>query len=363
MTGFDEPERRPRTLGAVTVVLTAAAGAIDVVTYFAFNQVFASTMTGNLVLLGLGLAQGDWGQIVDNVCAIIGYCGGLVAGTVFCGLAMRRLPWRNAVGATLTFELGLLLVLGAFWYGVDDVGPIVAWKVAVLVVGAGLAMGVQAAALRYVGPAGTPTSFLSGTVTNWVSSLVELHKPFTWNWNSPLHLVAVVAAAAGNAVVQRLAPDWSFVAPVVLVAVAIVLMAVVTRANSGGLTRGEPQFATDSREEVPDAGEDEEGTGGAVGPVHGRVLGEDGVARPAVLTLVSSAGEQVGRVHTETDGSYHLDPPEAGEFMLVCTPHRMGGRAARPRAALVAVDGHPVHHDLVLGAAAGEAGHQQPAPT
>jgi uncharacterized membrane protein YoaK (UPF0700 family) len=112
VTGFDDPERRPRTLSAVTVLLTAAAGAIDVVTYFAFNQVFASTMTGNLVLLGLGLGQGVVGQIIDNVCAIGGYCGGLVAGTVFCGLMMRRWPWRNAVGATLTFELALLLLLG-----------------------------------------------------------------------------------------------------------------------------------------------------------------------------------------------------------------------------------------------------------
>ncbi|GAA4871603.1 hypothetical protein [Actinomycetospora straminea] len=199
-------------------------------------------------------------------------------------------------------------------------------------------------------------------MTNWVSSLVELHKPFRWTWNSPLRLGALVVAAAGNAVIQRLAPAWSLVVPVVLVAVAIVLMAVVTRANSGGLTRGEPQFAPDPREEVPDAGADEAAeaseASAQVGPVHGRVLGSDGGARPAVLTLVSGDGEQVGRVHTGTDGTYRLDPPESGDFMLICTPHRMGGRAARPRAVLVAVDGSPVLHDLVLGAAPGEAGHQ-----
>ncbi|HWN25901.1 MAG TPA: hypothetical protein VNP37_02960, partial [Actinomycetospora sp.] len=91
--------------------------------------------------------------------------------------------------------------------------------------------------------------------------------------------------------------------------------------------------------------------------VHGRVLGRDGDARPAVLTLVSSVGEQVGRVHTEVDGSYRLDPPESGEFMLICHPHRMGGGAARPRAVLIAVDGRPVVHDLVLGAAPGETDH------
>ncbi len=368
MTGFDDPERRPRTLGAVTISLSAAAGAIDVVTYFAFNQVFASTMTGNLVLLGLGLGEGDVGQIVDNICAVGGYCGGLVLGTLFCGLLMRRFPWRNAVGATLTFELGLLLVLGGFWYGVDEGSPLVQWKVIALVVGAGLAMGVQAAAVRYVGPTGTPTSFMSGTITNWVSSLVELHKPFTWNWNSPLRLLALVAAAGGNALVQRLAPDWSFVAPVVLVVLAIVLMGVVTRVNSGGFTVGDPQFASDPREEVPDANaheaavdEDPAHDGSPAGPVQGRVLGLDGGARPAVLTLVSGTGEQVGRVHTEDDGTYRLDPPESGEFVLICSPHRMGARAARPRAVLVSVDGRPVVHDLVLGAAPGEAGHA-PAP-
>jgi uncharacterized membrane protein YoaK (UPF0700 family) len=100
----------------------------------------------------------------------------------------------------------------------------VPWKVIVLVAGAGLAMGVQAAAVRSVGPAGTPTSFMSGTITNWVSGLVELHRPFRWNGNSPLRLLAVILAAGGNALVQRVAPAWSFVAPVVLVAIAIVLM-------------------------------------------------------------------------------------------------------------------------------------------
>jgi uncharacterized membrane protein YoaK (UPF0700 family) len=365
VTGFDHPERRPRTLSAVTIALTAAAGAIDVVTYFAFNQVFASTMTGNLVMLGLGLGQGDVSQIVDNLCAIGGYCGGLVIGTMFCGLMMRRYPWRNAVGATLTLELALLLALGAFWYGVDgtDGGALVQWKVIVLVVGAGLAMGVQAAAMRYIGPAGTPTSFLSGTVTNWVSSLVELHKPFSWNWNSPLRIGIVVAAAFGNAVVQRFAPDWSFVAPVILVVLGIALMAVVTRANHGGLYMGEPQFAADPREEVPDAEDPPEPDGQEsvvaehrVGSVRGRVLTTDGDARPAVLTLVSSEGQQVSRVHTDVDGTYALDPPESGDFVLICTPHRMGGGASRPRAVLISVDGHPVTHDLVLGAAPGERG-------
>ena len=137
MTGFDHPEQRPRLLGAVTVILTAAAGAIDVVTFFAFNQVFASTMTGNLVLLGLGVGQQEWDQVVDNVCAIGGYCSGLIVGTLVCGVAMRRLPWRNAVGIALTVELALLIAVGTVWWGVDDASPIGQVQVIVLVVGSG----------------------------------------------------------------------------------------------------------------------------------------------------------------------------------------------------------------------------------
>jgi uncharacterized membrane protein YoaK (UPF0700 family) len=363
VTGFDHPERLPRTLGAVTIVLSAAAGAMDVVTYFAFNQVFASTMTGNLVLLGLGIGQGDFDQIVDNVCAILGYCGGLMLGTVFCGMVMRRLPWRNAVGATLTLELALLLALGVFWYGVEDDDPVlVQWKLVILVVGSGIAMGTQAAAMRYIGPAGTPTTFMSGTVTNWVSALVEPHRP-RFNWNSPLRISAVIAAAGVNAFIQMQAPDWSYIVPVVLVAIAIALMAAVTRANHGGLVSGEPEMAPDPREEVPEAVEGTDpdelessvpGERSGVGHVYGRVLGPDGDARPAVLTLVGPGGDQVDRVHTERDGRFRLQPSESGRFVLICSPHRMGGGAAGPRAVLVTVDGHPVSHDVVLAAADGE---------
>ncbi|MDL5157715.1 YoaK family protein [Actinomycetospora termitidis] len=314
MTGFDHPERRPRLLGTVTVVLTAAAGAIDVVTFFAFNQVFASTMTGNLVLLGLGLGQGEWEQVVDNVCAIVGYCSGLVVGTLICGLAMRRLPWRNAVGITLTTELALLVAVGLYWWGVDDGSELGQVRVIVLVIGSGLAMGVQAAAMRYIGPAGTPTSFLSGTVTNWVSSLVELHKPFTWNWNSPLRIGVIVVAAAGNAVIQARVPDVAFAVPVLLVLVAILGMAVVTRANHGGLVAGEPEFAPDPRSEVPDAsdeaadpGPDDERIDG-IGRVSGRVVDDAGTASPAAVTLVDMAGQQVRRVHTEPEGGSMCSP-------------------------------------------------------
>ena len=237
VTGFDHPERAPRLLGAVTVALTAAAGSLDAVTFFAFNEVFASTMTGNLILLGLDVGRGRWFATIEALLAIGGYSAGLVVGTLICGIAMRRLPWRNAVGIALTAELALLVLIGAGWYGLDP-GEM---RAVLLVAGAAVAMGVQAAALRYVGPSGTPTNFLTGTVTNWISAMVELHKP-RWDGNSALRVAALAVSAGLGAVIQLHAPDFTYALPVAMVLLAIALMARVVHHNHGGLTAGEAQF-------------------------------------------------------------------------------------------------------------------------
>lgn len=226
-------------LGAVTVVLTGAAGALDVVTFFTYNEVFASTMTGNLILLGLDLGMGRWLGTIEALCAIGGYVAGLMLGTVLAGLVMRRLPWRSAVGAALTVELALLILLGAGYYGfVSPEHNSV--RAALLVTGGAVAMGIQAAALRYVGPTGTPTNFLTGTVTNWVSSMVELHQP-RWDTNAVLRIVAFITAAATATVVQRLLPGYTYVLPVTLVLIAVLLMTRVVHTNHGGLITGKPQ--------------------------------------------------------------------------------------------------------------------------
>ena len=250
MTGFDHPERAPRLLGAVTIALTAAAGSLDAVTFFAFNEVFASTMTGNLVLLGLDVARGRWLHALEPLCAIGGYVVGLAAGTLAAGTVMRRLPWRNAVGITLTLELALLVAVGFGWYAFDDPTEQVL-RSTLLIVGAATAMGVQAAALRYVGPSGTPTNFLTGTVTNWVAGMVEPHRP-RFDGNSALRILVLAVAAGAGALIQRWDPDYLYVLPVAMVSLAIVLMALVVRMNHGGLLDGEAQFGHRSPEAARD---------------------------------------------------------------------------------------------------------------
>lgn len=364
MSGFDHPESSPRVLGAVTVLLTAAAGALNVVTFFTFNGVFASTMSGNLVLTGLSVGRGDWQQAVEEVSAIAGYVVGLALCSVLCGTFMRRRPWRSAVAVALGLELALLVAVGLGWYLLDG-RELGLWRGVLLVLGSSLAMGFQACACRYIGPSGTPTNFLTGTVTNMVSALFDPNKP-KWDGNSLLRILAMAAGAVAAALLQTRASGVVVLLPVGLVVVALLLMGFVLRTNHGGLTVGEAEAVRVDgrrmlRQDVPDAvgtaepdadptGEQSLPTAGH-GHLYGRVLDADDGPHAAVLTLVDLDGQQVARATADADGHYRLVPGARGEFLLVCLPDGVADRreGLRPQAVMVAVDGRPVAYDVVVG--------------
>ncbi|MEU1176989.1 DHA2 family efflux MFS transporter permease subunit [Streptomyces sp. NPDC005820] len=82
-------------------------------------------------------------------------------------------------------------------------------------------------------------------------------------------------------------------------------------------------------------------------PVSGTVRHHDGTAVPhAALTLIDSAGTQVGRGASGEDGRYALSTPGTGAYVLIAAA---GGH--RPQAVTVAVAERPVELDVLLGGA------------
>jgi hypothetical protein len=51
--------------------------------------------------------------------------------------------------------------------------------------------------------------------------------------------------------------------------------------------------------------------------IRGRVRGPDGTGVQAALTLITPRGRQVTRVAADAEGGYWLDPPAAGEYVLL----------------------------------------------
>ncbi|MEJ8281642.1 YoaK family protein [Pseudonocardia spirodelae] len=225
MFDIDRDNHAARTLAAVPLLLAAAAGSLDGAVFSAFHDVVAGAMTGNLVALGLGAGTGTPAALVPAACALGGYAAGLVAGTRTAGLAGRVLGPRGAVALTLALELAVLTVACVAWVlggpgHAFPVGP-------VLAVTAG-AMGVQGAALRRVGPAGTPTNYFTGTVTNWVSGIAE---PGARRWDpaTGARIAVFVGAVAAGVALHGVVPTGVIGLPLLLLAAATGLAAHAAR--------------------------------------------------------------------------------------------------------------------------------------
>ncbi|MER5629272.1 MFS transporter [Streptomyces nitrosporeus] len=87
-------------------------------------------------------------------------------------------------------------------------------------------------------------------------------------------------------------------------------------------------------------------------PVRGVVRGAEGapVARAAV-TLISLGGRQLGRSVAQADGSYVLDAPGSGSYVLIASADGF-----QPQASTVVVGDEPLAYDILLAGTSGLSG-------
>ncbi|SEE04919.1 drug resistance transporter, EmrB/QacA subfamily [Streptomyces sp. 3213] len=85
-------------------------------------------------------------------------------------------------------------------------------------------------------------------------------------------------------------------------------------------------------------------------PVRGHVRGaESAPVAQAAVTLISLGGRQLGRSVTQADGSYALDAPSVGSYVLIASADGF-----QPQASTVVVNGSdPVSYDVLLSGTSG----------
>ncbi|MEV6616614.1 MFS transporter [Streptomyces sp. NPDC051051] len=87
-------------------------------------------------------------------------------------------------------------------------------------------------------------------------------------------------------------------------------------------------------------------------PVRGLVRGAESAPVPqAAVTLISLAGRQLGRSVAQADGSYGLDAPGAGSYVLIASADGF-----QPQASTIVVNGEPVAYDILLSGTSGLGG-------
>ncbi len=149
------------------LALTFSTGIIDAVGYLGLDRVFTGNMTGNVVILGMGLA-GDTGlPVLGPLIALAGFMGGAAG----AGRALRAAdPAWTARHTVLFVAVGIVITLAALPASlVGEPGRPLQYA---LTAALGIAMGCQAAAARHVAVKDVTTVVVTSTITGLASDSV-----------------------------------------------------------------------------------------------------------------------------------------------------------------------------------------------
>lgn len=216
-------------LRLAVVLLVAASGAVETISFTALDRVFAGVMTSNLALLGMAVGRVQGSAVTGAVLALGGF--GLGAG-VTAGLTRRASSppahWSGRVTACLVGEAALLGAGAGVWAALGGTPGESARNA--LQFGAAAAMGIQAAAMVAAGRSAAPTTYLTGTLAAYIVKGVGAGRPSRW---VPARLGAMSVGAGICMAVLRAAPAWAGVLPVALVACALLTARAASGPGSG----------------------------------------------------------------------------------------------------------------------------------
>jgi uncharacterized membrane protein YoaK (UPF0700 family) len=242
----------------IAVLLTFCSGATDVASFTRLGDVFASVMTGNIVLFGLSLARGSVSLASHTAVAFAGYVIGVAAGTRVAWFHATRVtggsgadgsgadgsgadgsgadgsgadgsgadgsgadgsPWPPHITLALLIEFLLMAGAAAGWEatGSDPTGVVQFVMLAAI----SCAMGIQAAAVTDMSLKEISTTYLTGTLTGWVGALARPgHRA---GFRRPGVLLGLVFGAVLAGVLVAYAPDLVPALPLAAI-IAVILL-------------------------------------------------------------------------------------------------------------------------------------------
>lgn len=201
------------------LVLTFTTGIVDAVGFLGLDRVFAGNMTGNVVILGMGLTGVDDLPVLGPAVAVVAFLVGAAA----AGRVTRRLPNGTWSGPTITALACVAAILVAV-AGVLLAAPRPSGLAVGLLVTAGLAlaMGAQAATARQIAVRDITTVVVTSTLSGLAAdSWFGAGRRQLWRRRAAA-VVVIAAGATAGAALQDVHPGWGIgVAGVLTVAVTL----------------------------------------------------------------------------------------------------------------------------------------------
>ncbi len=144
-----------------------ATGFVDIYTFLAHGHVFAEAMTGNLVLIGVGMFHPQTVEFWRPLAAFIAFVVGIVSvwllGRRTTSRARAQGHVRAAQLTTLAFEIVLLTVVAFLPHGFPS---------AVVSTAIAFASGMQIAAFQHIGPASFTTTVMTTNSLHAVDAIL-----------------------------------------------------------------------------------------------------------------------------------------------------------------------------------------------
>jgi uncharacterized membrane protein YoaK (UPF0700 family) len=208
----------PRARDILVILLALTTGATDAAAFERLGNAFASVITGNLVLLGVGAAKTDGRLALVSGCALAGYAVGVAVAAPRSSDNPEPRPneWPRSATAALAAAFALLAVEAVGW---ELSGGRPGREAQVLLLAlAAIAMGMQSTAVRRLGP--MSTTYLTSTFIGVFEAMVA--RRLTDQHARSAAILAVALAGAAGAVglisaAPRLAPVLQLVPLLVVI--------------------------------------------------------------------------------------------------------------------------------------------------
>jgi len=204
---------RGRALVA-SALATSAGGAMDAWVYSAHGHVFANAQSGNIVLMGVALAGGDFARVATHLPSLLAFITGALVSRLSGELLKRnRLNSRNV---RLGLECVMLVTLGLFAYRMAD---------RAVTACVGFIAGMQITSLSHIGSWSFNTGMTTGNLRAGLSALAKALTGSAEEWphvgTMLLLCFAFSAGAAGGAWLTPRLGGATLAAVAALIAVAI----------------------------------------------------------------------------------------------------------------------------------------------
>ncbi len=206
------------------VALTFSSGAVDAISFIALGKVFTAFMTGNVVFLGLGLADAGGPDVLRVLIAIAAFAAGISAATRLINAVKGSGLWPRGV----TVALGVAVVLQAAFLAVwaATSGRPGTGSGDVLTAVMALSMGVQSGAILTLNVKGVFTTAATATVMFLMRDVAARSDSAA---AEPTRLAGVLVALAAGATAGGLllvhARTYAPVLPLVVTALVVAIAA------------------------------------------------------------------------------------------------------------------------------------------